>query len=443
MREILDARYTSPSGKEAVFLIEKAQRNTELKTGVFVFPHRDGAHVQHQGQGARSFPLTCIFSGSSCMDEADTFEGMLIEKGVGELQHPAYGTVKVVPTGGISREDDLIDRLNESTVTVTFTETIVDEDAAALTETAADAIGEAMEAFGEQSAADFATGLQTDDISEQLAVTGGLEESAQSISNLEGLARANKKTFADFVTSIKQLKNDIQNLYKKGTNAAGVVESTYVKALNIGRQTLRLLRLPSRVSVTVSEKIQGYTKLTVDLINQFRNDPIGSRKIAQSYSAARLAITSAVASIAEGTSLSVAAAASRSVSGANDTEGVASRAEAVQTANTLIALLETAQQFSDEKTATDAFVDSDSAAYLSFVSLIKDSAKLILNASFSLPLQKTITLNSDRQVVELCAELYGEVDGRLDEFIALNNFSIDEIQLIPMGRRVSYYVQNA
>ena len=169
------------------------------------------------------------------MDEADTFEGMLIEKGVGELQHPAYGTVKVVPTGGISREDDLIDRLNESTVTVTFTETIVDEDAAALTETAADAIGEAMEAFGEQSAADFATGLQTDDISEQLAVTGGLEESAQSISNLEGLARANKKTFADFVTSIKQLKNDIQNLYKKGTNAAGVVESTYVKALNIGR----------------------------------------------------------------------------------------------------------------------------------------------------------------------------------------------------------------
>ena len=443
MREIFDARYVSPSGKEAVFLIEKAKRETELKTGVFVFPHRDGAHVQHQGQGARSFPLACIFSGSACMDEADAFEGMLIEKGVGELAHPAYGTVKVVPTGSFSREDDLIEGLNECVVTVTFTETIVDEEAAGLTETAADAIAQAMDAFSEQSAADFAAGLLTDDISEQLAVTGGLEETAQSISKLQEIARSNKKIFADFITSAKQLKNDIQNLYKKAADAAGTVESTYVKALNIGRQTLRLLRLPSRISVTVSEKIQGYSKLTVDLINQFKNDPVGSRKIAQSYSASRLAITGAVASLCEGASLSVAAAASRSAGSMNDAEGVASRAEAVQTANTLIALLESAQQFADAKTATDAFVDSDSAAYLSFISLVRNSAKLILNASFSLPLQKTITMNRDRQVVELCAELYGEVDGRLDEFIALNNFSIDEIQLIPMGRKVSYYVQNA
>jgi hypothetical protein len=55
-------------------------------------------------------------------------------------------------------------------------------------------------------------------------------------------------------------------------------------------------------------------------------------------------------------------------------------------------------------------------------------------------LQKTVTLDRDRQAVELCAELYGEADGRLDEFIALNNFNIDEIELIPTGRRVSYYV---
>jgi hypothetical protein len=85
-------------------------------------------------------------------------------------------------------------------------------------------------------------------------------------------------------------------------------------------------------------------------------------------------------------------------------------------------------------------VDSDSAAYLSFVSLVRNAVKLALNASFSLPLQKTITLDRDRQVVELCAELYGEADSRLDEFIALNNFNIDEIELVPMGRGVSYYV---
>jgi prophage DNA circulation protein len=171
-REISDARYTSPSGREAVFLIEKAKRDTELKTGVFVFPHRDGAHVQHQGAGARNFPLVCIFSGSACMDEADAFEAMLVEKGSGELRHPAYGTVKVVPTGSFSREDDLVEGINESAVSVTFTETITDGEEETLTETAADAVEESEDAFDEQAAADFAEGVQTDDISEQLAITG-------------------------------------------------------------------------------------------------------------------------------------------------------------------------------------------------------------------------------------------------------------------------------
>jgi hypothetical protein len=75
---IQEARYTSPSGQEAVFAWEIGKRKTTLKTGVYTFPGRDGAHVQHQGAGARAFPLVCIFSGPDCMEEADTFEAMLI-----------------------------------------------------------------------------------------------------------------------------------------------------------------------------------------------------------------------------------------------------------------------------------------------------------------------------------------------------------------------------
>jgi hypothetical protein len=209
------------------------------------------------------------------------------------------------------------------------------------------------------------------------------------------------------------------------------------------------MKLAGRIAVSISEKIKGYSKLTADLINQFKNDPLGTHKIAQAFSVARLAVTGAVASVAAGASLSVAEAATRrsSSAGAGSAarsnaagSGVSSREEAVQTANALVCLLEQAQEFADDKIASDAFVDSDSAAYLSFVSLVRSSVNLALNASFSLPLQKTVTLDRDRQAVELCAELYGEADGRLDEFIALNNFNIDEIELIPMGRKVSYYV---
>jgi prophage DNA circulation protein len=158
-RKVVDAIYTSPSGKEAPFLCETVSRETELKTGVFIFPSRDGAHVQHQGMGARSFPLTCIFSGSDCMENADIFESMLIERGVGELQHPIYGTIKVVPTGKIVRDDDLVTGINESIVTITFTETITDENAVGLDAVAADDIDEKFNKFVEEAAADFAESI--------------------------------------------------------------------------------------------------------------------------------------------------------------------------------------------------------------------------------------------------------------------------------------------
>jgi hypothetical protein len=84
-----EARYTSPSGKKIVFA-----RETELKTGVFTFPGKDGANVQHQGAGAKTFPLACIFSGAGYTTKAGEFEAMLIERGIAELQHPVYGTTK-------------------------------------------------------------------------------------------------------------------------------------------------------------------------------------------------------------------------------------------------------------------------------------------------------------------------------------------------------------
>ena len=87
-KRITEAKYTAPSGKEVSFLFGSVSKETDLKTGLFTFPDKDGAHVQHQGAGATSFPLTCIFNGSDCMEQADSFEALLFERGVGELQHP-------------------------------------------------------------------------------------------------------------------------------------------------------------------------------------------------------------------------------------------------------------------------------------------------------------------------------------------------------------------
>jgi uncharacterized membrane protein YgcG len=483
---IQEARYTSPSGLETTFSWEISKRKTELKTGVYTFPGRNGAHVQHQGAGAKTFPLVCIFSGNDCMEKADQFEAMLIETGVAELQHPTYGTIKVVPTGDIEREDDPVNKLGESTVTITFTETITDEEEDELTEVAADAIDEKHEEFTEAAVADFAEAVVTEDITTQMEVTPALEAQTQSIvDNLQPLAMADKKTFADWLASAKELKDNIKNLYSKAQNIAAKAESIYTKALNIGRLTLRLMKLPSTLAVSLAEKIKGYANLTANLINQYKNDPFGGEKIKAAYATASLALTGACAAIASGSALTIAevaamtGATSTGISGgagakqgsssgaetgggtssgggtetggntasggaaaSNKSAGTASREEAVEAANQIAVFFETITEFQDEKIAQDVFVDAAPAAHIALAELVYSSIQLVLNAAFALPMQKTITLDRDRQVIELCAELYGTTD-YLDNFIIENNFNIDEIELLPMGKKVSYYVKGA
>lgn len=297
---------------------------------------------------------------------------------------------------------------------------------------------ESVTAYG----TDGINGTGNKSVSEQLQIQSDLNMQNQSISdNLQPLVTADKKTFADWLTTVKEVKDKAANLYKKASKTAGDIESVYAKALNIARGTLRIMQFPSRVAVSLSEKIKGYSKMTAQLINQYKNDPFGIKNIANAYATARLALTGAVASIASGSALSIAGVAASS--GRDISAGTASREEAIETANTIMELLETVREFSDSKIAQNAFVDADSGAYLVLVELVQASVELIMNASFALPMQRTITLDRDRQVVELCAELYGGVDDYLDQFIMENNFNIDEIQLIPMGRKVSYYVQSA
>jgi hypothetical protein len=494
---ILEAKYTSPGGNEAMFEYETVSRETELKTGVFTFPGVDGAHVQHQGMGARSFPLTCIFSGAGCMDDADAFEAMLIETGVGELQHP-YGTIKVTPTGNIKREDDLVGGINQSTVTVTFTETLTDDAGEGeLEAVAAEDIEKKEEEFSEAAAADFALGLTTDaegtsiadkygtdesgvdmTIDEQLAAQSALAEQTQTIvENLEPLAAADKKAYPNWLASVKELKSNIQNMYKKTLDAAGKVEKFYVKALNIARLTLRIMKTPARLANSLALKIAGYSQVTAQLINQFKNDPFGTRKIANAFTIARLGLTAALASIASGAAISVVEAAASSAKSksagnaspstagvvaassggsgagksggtaqsgagnANTSGGVMSREAAVEAAAAVENIFEKIAVFSDEKIAKNTFIDNDASAALSLQELTQQSVRLIMEAAFSLAMQKTITLGRDRQIIELCAELYGTVDtGVIDSFIQQNNLNIDEIGLMPMGREVSYYV---
>ena len=65
----------------------------------------------------------------------------------------------------------------------------------------------------------------------------------------------------------------------------------------------------------------------------------------------------------------------------------------------------------------------------------------LLDASFSLRVERRVILDSDRNPLELIRELYGETDNietTLDDFIARNGLEADSFLVIPRGTEIRY-----
>jgi len=450
-RELLEARYTAPSGKEFVFLWEKLSKTIELKTGVFVFPDKDGAHVQHQGGGPVSFPMTCIFNGANHARSADDFEEALHERDVAELQHPVYGIRKVIPTGNISRDNNLIERINESIVTITFTETLP-SDPLILEAVTADELVLILEDFENAAAYEFADNIIVENISEQLEIQSSLNVQADILTdNLLTLVPDDP----ELTVTINELKNSIDTMFESANERESIGallrsgESAVQKRLNTARLALNAMRQPSQRLINVLEKVRGYSLLIAQIRNQFRNDPFGLNNIRNVFASTRLTLSGAIASIATGSALSIAQNATNNTQEANTrsrgdfstADGVMSREAAVAIAIQLNTLLSTIQNHEDTKIEQNNFIDSNATAYYKMIKVIYYSINLIFIVALSLPMKKIIKLDRDRNIIELCAEIYGSVDNFfIDKLIVENYLSIDDMEIIPMGREVSYYV---
>ena len=68
------------------------------------------------------------------------------------------------------------------------------------------------------------------------------------------------------------------------------------------------------------------------------------------------------------------------------------------------------------------------------------AAGFLVEISFTLKQEFRITLDRPRTIIDLAAELYGEVDGQLDFLISSNNLTGSEILDLPRGREIVYYV---
>lgn len=64
----------------------------------------------------------------------------------------------------------------------------------------------------------------------------------------------------------------------------------------------------------------------------------------------------------------------------------------------------------------------------------------LVELSFTLAQEHRIILDRPRTLIDLVAELYGEIDPQLDFFINTNDLSGDEIIELPAGREIVFYV---
>lgn len=430
--QIQDATYTSPSGKIFSFKYSSGiNRETDLKTSTFTFPEKDGALVVPMGIGGKRFPLTCTFHGENCFDEADAFEAGLCEKGYGELQHPVYGIHKVVPTGTIKRSDDVVNGLNQSVVEITFSETIIDESFPDSQILKVDEIMSEADKFESIAMDYYVDVVDVKNLKPKDAISAGLSLKDNAKTIFDNTISPYKK-FSDFYSKADQIYTELLDCCDKYVN----------KAAQAAILAIKLIRLPSTLTIKTIDKVNGYMATAKAIISNFRNDPFNTTGIKNAVATSRMLLQSIVVATASGVAVTSAQGNDSSFMDSNNTYNdnatFRSRDEAEIAVQQIIELYNSNVEFIDNNTAKNVDVDDDKG-----FGIMRDitihSVEAILNFSFTLQSKKIITLGRDRQLWELLAELYGNFDNA-DEFIIDNKLNADEIQLIPMGRKVIYYV---
>lgn len=406
-----EAAYTSPSGVRVTFDFEDVSRTVTKKTTGFDFPDADGTYVQDLGHSGRQYPLQVFFWGSNYDLAANLFEGALLERGIGKLEHPVYGVIDVIPFGAISRRDDLKTAANQAVVQVTFWETIgliyptSQEDPA-------DSVITAVDEYNAAAAAEFAASTRLGTAVEQARFRSGYLALFSSVSGrLQALSKTGPKIKTQFDTISASITTSIDLLIAEPRTLAA--------------QTTQFIQVVSRAKTDIDTRLTAYGDLAASILgtngepavqgldSQNSNDFHNRDLYAATY------VTGGIISV---------------VNTQFDT-----KTGALSAADTLLALFADWVAWHDDNFQSLGEVDAGSA-YQQLQEAVALTAGFLVEISFDLKTERRITLDRERTIVDLAAELYGSVDDQLDFLINSNNLSGSEILELPRGREIVYYV---
>lgn len=406
-----EGAYTSPGGKRHTFIYEDVSRTFDKKTSAHEFPNADGTYVQDNGRTGRKYPLTAIFTGANCDTAADAYEDALAEVGRGKLEHPIYGTIDVVPFGTVTRNDALKTAANQSTVDVIFWETIpliypipqMDPTSQVLS---------AVQDFTDALGLDVANKL---DIFDPQAIATFKDRIVSQVQNVQTYLSKISGVKALIESKVATVMGLVDNIVTATTEIADSVRESVAAAVT---GVMELVALPGQVAADIKTKLSSYKDMLASSIsNIFPTDSESA------YLGGRTAAECIVASVAVNLVQSE----------------LGSQGEATEAASDLLGMLDTAVVWEEQATESLGII-STGESYQALQDAIALTAGYLIEISFTLRKERRIVLTRSRTIVDLAAELYGEIDEVLDFFINSNDFTGSEIIEIPRGREVLYYV---
>lgn len=397
-----DAVYVTPSGARLPFFYEDVRRMGDRHGSPHNFPDVKGTYVDPDGgHSGRRFPLRAIFWGDDCDLQADAFEAGLFENGIGTIEHPMYGTADVVPLGEIARNDRLVTRANEATVTVTLWETTGLIYPTGQTDPASEVAG-AVIGFNAAAAGIFESLLDLDTAGARANFKSGFQIVLDTTSAaLEGIAKTNSETQQQFDAIVSSINQGIDTLVSE--------------PLTLAAQTVLMIQAPARASAGIVARLDAYGNLAAAIVNR-AGGPTSDNDFHTQDLYASAYVTGSVVSVV-------------------NTQFETKR-EAIEAAEAVLAQMDAVTEWRDLN-----FPGIDTGeSYQQLRSAVDLAAGFLVEISFTLQQERIIVLDRARSIIDLTAELYGEIDGKLDFLINSNGLSGAEIIELPVGRSIVYYV---
>jgi prophage DNA circulation protein len=397
------------------FAFRDVSTETDKRTAAFEFPGVDGAYVQDNGRGPRRFPLLCYFSGADCDLEAKAFEDRLLERGMGQLEHPLYGKHNVVPFGPITRRDDLASGANQSVVEICFWSTL----------------GAIYPSSGLSPKHEVTLSIDFT----QKALSAGFGD---KMNLLTAARRANTK-----LTVLQALKNVQAALGKVASVTESVnrefrdlqqqvnfgIDVLIGTPLKMAEQLLNLITAPGRALAGIGSRLEGYGALLNRLVASSRSTP-GDVSV---LPALRLRLSNDFHThelLASGAVLGSLTSVVRHT--------FTAKPQALEAAEALLAQADALTAWQDERYGELEQIDTGEG-YQSLQETVALAVGFLVEISFSLVPERAVILDRPRSIIDLTAELYGSVDDRLDFLISTNQLTGSDILELPRGRRVVYY----